>query len=208
MPFHRNDLITITLAVTSLVTCCTCAGQLSDTSDRLISYPFSYPNHHYLSNDLQINQRTDAPKYYDLNALLYKSTNNKHRGTADLRPLDGEPISSPRRAQTNVDDEESSIDSLIRNMQRNKANTDSLDDINATNEGISKTSLGGDGNSRRPMNNGIGPDDEATIQRKSTNVEDEQSPTSSSRLRASKGKCGVYYSQTKLFKANKQTLMN
>lgn len=102
-------------------------------------------------------QQLDAPKYYGLNALLYKP----HQ---DLRPLDGS-----RRAEGS--DGASSMDGLIESMRRQSNEGGSGDDSSSMR--------------RKVVPNGIRSEDEATIQRKSTNIPEDSSglDESPSRLR-------------------------
>lgn len=71
------------------------------------------------------NDQLDAPKYYDLNGLAYKEATAKKSpfgGASELKPLDGSRALRPKAAAggslgVGKEDEESSIDSLIKAMR-------------------------------------------------------------------------------------------
>lgn len=148
-------------------------------------------NHQQQQHPLDI----DAPKYYKLNELLYKSrprtssigdeeeaagvaSQARSRDqTIELRPLgvgasqaaNGAPPA--RRRVNGYEDDESSIDSLIRDMQDGDRTgvtyakgPSSMRRIDATGGGKMDSSIGGGGAAAY---------DEASIQRKSTNSIDE-----------------------------------
>lgn len=137
----------------------------------------------------------DAPKYYKLNELLYKSRPRissisdeedvasgarSPDQTTELRPLgagapQADAPASRRRANGNrrEDDDESSIDDLIRDMQQRKAiGRQEGDATGVTYAKSPSTRLDAAGGGK--MDSGIGGAyDEASIQRKSTNPIDE-----------------------------------
>ncbi|GLJ59459.1 hypothetical protein SUGI_1509310 [Cryptomeria japonica] len=129
----------------------------------------------------------DAPKYYKLNELLYKSRprfsfmNDDDRSQADLRPLEvGAPQVGSRRRANGDEVDESSIDSLIRDMQPEKAvGRHEGDETGVTYEANSarRDAMGGRGVGGKAvmMDSSIGAYDEASIQKKSTNSIDEDS---------------------------------
>lgn len=140
-------------------------------------------SHFHINHQHQL----DAPKYYKLNELLYKSRprstdeqENSYQAralkpTSDSRPLDEEApqVGAPRRA--NADEDESSIDSLIREMQQQRntigRNQDSKTGVTYDGTSARRDMLGG----ARPaiMDSSIGGYDEAAVQRKSTNSLDD-----------------------------------
>lgn len=150
-------------------------------------------------------QKTDAPKYYKLNALLYKSTRDGTAASEDgpklpassLRPVEGSRMAlggapSSRKAAGPYDDDddgngddETSIDSLIRAMRRremnkldgNQAKSDEVatgtTDAKGLSSGRGFEAKAANGASTRNKVDSLEADEEATIQRKSTNIEDE-----------------------------------
>lgn len=139
------------------------------------------------TNIININHSIDAPKYYERNSLLYKSPKSSNANTAidDLKPLDGARINPKDMTLTSSldeDDESSSIDGLIRVMRR-KENR-------ATEPGVSYYGPRNKEGMVDTISRGTAEDDEASVQRKSTNIEADSSlsPGTSSRLRVIKGK--------------------
>lgn len=140
------------------------------------------------TNIININQPPDAPKYYERNSLLYKSpksSSNTNIPLDDLKPLDGARINPKDMTLTKALDEEddsSSIDGLIRAM-RKKENP-------ATESGVSYYGQGNKESMMDSTSRGLTEEDEASVQRKSTNIEPDSSLSSgtSSRLRRGKGK--------------------
>lgn len=159
----------------------------SETESRSLTNVLSQSD----TNHQQKLLESDAPKYYKLNELLYKSRPRSsvndddgdgdlnpsrarsHDQPDDLRPLEvGAPqAGSPRRASGNEDDE-TSIDNLIREMQQERAIGRRQGD--KTGVTYEQDSARRDPGGRTVMmDNGIGAYDEASIQRKSTNPIDE-----------------------------------
>lgn len=189
--------------------------QESDESDsRSLIYDLSdsHTNHHHQQHGHH--HQLDAPRYYKLNELLYKSrprhsaaSNNedeeddsdRNRGdtsrghslnpTSNLRPLDGgtPQVGSSRRAigsgaDDDDEDNESSLDGLISDMQsRGAFERADGDKTGVTYESESagrEAALGsaGGGTARAAMvDRAVGAQDEASIQRKSTNLSEEDS---------------------------------
>lgn len=118
---------------------------------------------------LQRANQIDAPKYYHLNALLYKPPDSRGGDDENLRPLSGAR-----------EEEGAAIDSLLRAMRRKQSSqADGDKEMPGANDDNA------DGVRRKTMaanNDEVGPEDEATIQRKSIDSLD-----GSSRLR-SRGK--------------------
>lgn len=183
------------------------ALEIAESQQKIINSNIIYDHHHQ-----HYNHHIDAPKYYDLNALLYKnkqtgdktssSASDDASGVSDLRPINGARI-NPRDGS--VENEasnpggESSIDSLIRAMRRSMAEQDrkqldrdsrpdSMSSVDESDDGSSYESgkrgpnTGAVGSGGRKSAVDIGSDDEASIQRKSTNIDDDSSGVSS-RLR-------------------------
>lgn len=157
-----------------------------ESESRSLTNVLSHSNLNHQQNPLE----SDAPKYYKLNELLYKSrprssVNEDADGyvnpsrtrsddqTDDLRPLEvGASQAGSRRRASGNEDDESSIDSLIREMQQEKAiGRRQGDKTGVTYE--QDSARRDPGGKAVMMDNGIGAYDEATIQRKSTNPIDE-----------------------------------
>lgn len=195
-----NDLILVIVTTSVCLTICSVHIQATGLQTQFVSEskPLTSEFNHDLPNPL-INQ-LDAPKYYDLNAMLYKkaipfsSSRSPSEGSSNLGPSGGARIKPKEDFVGN--DEESSIDSLIRAMRRSKENDNSgSDGTGKETSGIIYDGIDGasNGNGRRSgMMDSIGSADEATIQRKSTNLDDDSTSheAPSSRLR-SKGKCST-----------------
>lgn len=175
---HKSNMVPLLTVV--IVICCS----LQQTAS-LVS-----PNNEILTSKFADQSTSDAPKYYHLNALLYKrpstdgiigetpqsaalpDADNDAMGplvdgakpamkTPYLKPKGMSVASRGQGSGLNDDEEDASIDSLIRAMKR------------------------------RPKEMAeLSPEDEATIQRKSTSSLDDNSdqPATSSRLRTSKCK--------------------
>lgn len=74
---------------------------------------------------LHRDNQIDAPKYYDLNGLIYKAGASKKftlDGANELRPLDGSRALRPKQAGRSMsaadEEEELAIDSLIKGMRK------------------------------------------------------------------------------------------
>lgn len=140
------------------------------------------------NSNINIDHSPDAPKYYERNSLLYKSPKSTFYANLpidDLKPLDGARINPKDMSLTSSLDEEdepSSIDGLIRAM-RKKENPE-------TEPGVSYNGPRSKEGMMDTVSRGLTEDDEASIQRKSTNIEADSSLSSgtSSRLRRNKGK--------------------
>lgn len=171
----RNKLLVLTIASLTIC-CCTTATSLPNQKLTLSSTSSSTLSHSNYYNQI------DAPKYYHLNALLYKGPRgdeSSHSAASPMGPLDGAHIKASGMdmehsgGKSHDGDEESSIDSLIEAMKRRKAK-EMAEAI--TNDGKGIRTMGADD---------IVPDDEATIQRKSTDVaEDSAGFPEASRLRS------------------------
>lgn len=189
MYFWKSGVISIAFTVASLTSLsqiqATLLPELGALSSK--SSETNQLSHHDLSNQLHNINQIDAPKYYALNALLYKtpasSYNKNSLSTSDLRPRDGarlEPKTGGVERAGGSSSEESPIDDLISAMRRSKEAAMVEDKQTGVTYDSSKKAgtMGGSGS--------FGTDDEATIQRKSTNLDDD-SELMSSRLR-SKGR--------------------
>lgn len=187
----------------SLATLCitfcffSCSGGLIDAAGLLESYISNEPIENHQSNDIlpnlntntiNVNQSPDAPKYYERNSLLYKSPkspSNTNLPLDDLKPLDGARINPKDMTLATAfekEDDPPPIDGLIRAM-RKKENP-------ATESGVSYHGQGNKESMMDSIGTGLTGEDEASVQRKSTNIEPDSSLSSgtSSRLRRGKGK--------------------
>lgn len=159
----------------------------------------NYSNYHNNNNATQqikskqppANQ-LDAPKYYNLNSLLYKKTSTSQSG-------DGKSIPTFIKPKDRIDNEEadnndensSSVDDLIRSMKRrqhtistNRGKNDEPSSINDEDEQGATEDEGQVSNRKKGINNFIGEEDEATIQRKSTNIDRDSDDAADSSLRS------------------------
>lgn len=193
---------------TSTVTISLCAVLLAHTAFATLQTK-SNNNFEQPNAIVTTKQFTDAPKLYHLNELLYKSTSAHDSPQAaalpslqkgfmmsaqdskenDLRPLHGGSASMQPRglgrgvgmnARANEDaDDDDSIESLLKAM-RGRGNTENAASPGAMSHRRSE---------KRPE---LGSEDEATIQRKSTMVTDDESdsvqPSSNSSRLRSRGK--------------------
>lgn len=143
----------------------------------------------------------DAPKYYHLNELLYKTTSGDESPQAAALP-NLRPHLGPRGgdvASAAPDENDSPIDGLVREMRGGRKESTMTTSSIGGSTGSGLNSDGAENGRAAPANGGgvttpmrgnnFGPDDEATIQRKSTNLDynpaEEQPPA---RLRTSRGK--------------------
>lgn len=187
----QNYLIPIHCGLLVMLASCTHKAQSSpfpvpqstlESDSRSLTYDLPHSNINQQRHHVEL----DAPKYYKLNELLYKSRprsssfmNNDDRSQADLRPLEvGAPQVSSRRRSNSDEDDESSIDSLIRDMQPEKAvgrHEDDKTGVTYEDKSARRDPMSGAGGRGRSvmMDRGIGAYDEASIQRKSTNSIDE-----------------------------------
>lgn len=159
--------------------------------------------HKQIPNQLQ-NHQLDAPKYYDLNALLYKSKaggqhdNQVNHGT-DSRlagPLNSEADLKPARRMGPLngdsrpidDDEDSTFDGLVRSMRRYKESS-SRNNVDETDLATTSKRSSLD---RASVSDHVEPSEEAITQRKSNNfADDPEQADSSARLR-NRGKLKIY----------------
>lgn len=165
--------------------------------------------------ELPRHQILDAPKLYHLNELLYKATDGNESPQSPALPAftmgpgdgsAGRPIGALRPRAMAHDgaeaDGDSSIEGLVRMMRGRGASspreTEAIDDETGLKEnggggggarGASNTPARRGGESKGASGRRLKPDDEATIQRKSTNLDDDaagfpETGQSASRIRA------------------------
>jgi len=183
-----KDLLSIIITLVGLIACYAQASiSLTNFEEKA---PLTSKFNHDLSNLYHINQ-IDAPKYYDLNALLYKTAPSVGRifpaSRADLEPSSGD---ASKAHGLDGDREESSFEGLIRAMRRAHESRGSSRDGNQpvlmqADRGAKRSSTSGGSALGGMTDTDIGADNEATVQRKSTNNLDASEDESASLGRAS-----------------------
>lgn len=191
-----NLIILTATSVVMILSLASSKTEADDLSRTAINDDTNYQQKPSINHLLFINQ-LDAPKYYDLNGLLYKKTSSSSSSFGSESDGNTQAIRPRDRIGDNDDAEEKSaadVDELIRSMRRRTSNGAANEDSGANDD-----SIRGD---RRPIEPNLREEDEATIQRKSTNIErdsselspdsDQSSPAdaagTSSRLREANGK--------------------
>lgn len=162
-PTHSE--LNLALLLVSLISSCYLvayarANAIQADTNSKAHQPIWPPNH----------EQIDAPKFYRLNALLYKQTaasSGNGRG-GELKPREGSAVERPPlvgsgAAGENDDDQASAMDALIGAMRRRSKPIGA--EAEPAFRGTSRAS-----NSAGSMGSSI--DDEATVQRKSTNFDE------------------------------------
>jgi hypothetical protein len=171
-------------------------GAASLSSEHTLTYPTI--RNHPIAAPNENRFTPDAPSYYHLNELLYKTTNGDESPQAialpNLRPLDGAHL-KPRGMKAldtaaadgdtaNANEDESPIDGATKEtMQGRRPHGTSF--MGGKANGAADRDGAGLMRGQADARNSFRPDDDATIQRKSTNLDDDSvDEPQPSRLRA------------------------